>query len=146
MPIVSYMAAQGCRDCWVLGKNVMQSHHNQDHPYLLLLHLQAKQRTENVYWPSCYLCWIPFQAPCSHPSIRWGNKIKTDDCPFPSIYYLISVLCSIIYNDDNPSRSFYLHAAFLSLNLPLTMSCFIDWVTKLDSPPLLTRYLTSLSF
>ena len=153
--IVSHVAAQGCRDCWVLGKNVMQSHCQQDLPYLfkgLLLSLPAKQRTENIYWPSCYLCWIPFQAPCNHPSIRWGNKIKADNCPFPSIYYLIPALCSMIYIYDDSSISFLFHmSTSLSLNPPLTdrMSCFIDWVTELspsaDKIPNFAFLLTTFS-
>ena len=153
--IVSHVAAQGCGDFWILGKNVTQSHCHQDHPYLfkgLLLSLQAKQRTENVYWPSCYLCWIPFQAPCNHPSIRWGDKIEADDCPFPSIRYLIPALCSMIYVYDDLSRSFLSRVSTsLSLNPPLTdsTSCFIDWVTKpspsADKIPNFTLLLTTFS-
>ena len=153
--VVSRVANQGCGDCWILGKSVVQSHRHQDRPYLfksLLSSLRAKQRTENVYWPSCYLCWIPFQAPCSHPGIRRGDKIEPDDCPFPSIPYLIPALCSMVYIYDDSSRTFLSRvSASLSIDPPLTdsMSRFIDWVTEpspsADKIPNFAMLLTTFS-
>ena len=133
--IVSHASAIGCADCWVLGESHVGSHsHNRSYLFnTLLSSLRAKRREENVFWPSCYRCWVPFQAPCGHPGIKKGDQILPEDCPYPEIPHLIPTLCSLIYIYDDPSRSFLTRvSATLALNPPLSlsMSRFLQWVTE----------------
>lgn len=138
--LISRIAAIGCPDCWVLGESHVGPHPH-DRTYLfntLLSSLRDKKREENVYWPSCYRCWIPFQPPCSHPGIKKGDQISPEDCPYAEIPHFIPTLCSLIYIYDSPSRPFLAQvSSVLSLNPPLThtMSRFLQWMTEPASSP-----------
>lgn len=133
--IISRVSAIGCADCWILCESHVGPHEH-DRSYLfdtLLSSLRAKKRENNTFWPSCYRCWVPFQAPCSHPSIKKGDCVLPEDCPHPEIPHLIPTLCSLVYIYDDPSRPFLSQvSATLTLDPPLshTMSRFLQWVTE----------------
>ncbi|KAF8422586.1 hypothetical protein L210DRAFT_852295 [Boletus edulis BED1] len=143
--LISRVTSINCADCWVLGEYHIGPH-NHTRPYLfdsLVSSLRAKRRDENVFWPSCYFCWIPFRAPCNHPAIRKGDKLIPDNCPNTEIPYLIPTLVSLIYLYDdtlNNSRSFLEPLSTrLSLEPPISshnpLSRFLEWITQqADSP------------
>ncbi|KAG9311149.1 hypothetical protein JVU11DRAFT_8215 [Chiua virens] len=142
--IIARIAAIDCPDCWILGESRVEPH-THTRPYLfnsLLSSLRAKKRTENTFWPSCYLCWVPFRAPCDHPVIRRGDKLAADDCPNAKIPYLIPTLVSLVYLYDgrSDSRSFLsslstklLLQPALSSEKPLSQ--FLDWMTEPSPSP-----------
>ncbi|KAH0826845.1 hypothetical protein J3R83DRAFT_4377 [Lanmaoa asiatica] len=133
--IISRISAMGCADCWVLGESHLGTHEHK-RPYLfntLLSSMRSKRREENTFWPSCYRCWVPFQAPCGHPGIKKGDQVLPEDCPYPEIPHLIPTLCSLVYIYDDRSRSFLTRvSAMLTLDPPLshTMSRFLQWITE----------------
>ena len=151
---ISRVSAMGCADCWVLGESHVGPHEHK-RPYLfnmLLSSVCAKRREEIIFWPSCYRCWVPFQAPCSHPSIKKGDCVLPEDCPHPEIPHLIPTLCSLIYIYDNPSTSFLAKvSAALPLDPPLShsMSRFLQWITEpapsADRVPNFTLFLITFS-
>ena len=143
--IICRVAAIDCADCWILGESHVGPH-THTRPYLfhtLLSSLRAKRRMENTFWPSCYLCWVPFRPPCDHPSIRRGDRIVPDDCPNARVLHLIPTLVSLIYLYDDPSDSGRSFLSSLSMKLSLEpalsshkpLSQFLDWMTQPPCSP-----------
>ncbi|KAI9452391.1 hypothetical protein HD554DRAFT_827680, partial [Boletus coccyginus] len=154
--VICHVTAINCADCWVLGESHIGPH-THTRPYLfdsLMSSLRAKKRDDNIFWPSCYLCWIPFRTPCNHPAISRGDKILPDGCPNTDIPYLIPTLVSLIYLYDDvldSSRSFLAPlSARLSLQPPISsqnpLSQFLDWVTRpADSPDSIPNFAAFLN-
>ncbi|KAH0825908.1 hypothetical protein J3R83DRAFT_7662 [Lanmaoa asiatica] len=157
--LIRRVTAINCADCWVLGESHIGPH-THTRPYLfdsLISSLRAKRRDDNVFWPSCYLCWIPFRAPCFHPSISRGDKLFPEGCPNAEIPYLLPTLVSLIYLYDDvldSSKSFLAPLSLrLSLQPPISshnpLSQFLDWITQpADSPdtvPNFALFLNSFS-
>ena len=139
--VIARVTAMNCMDCWVLGEPQVGPHEHQ-RPYRfpsVLSALRAKKREHHVFWPSCHLCWVPFQAPCNHPSITRDDRIVSDDCP-GEIPYLISNIMCLIYLYDNDLRNFLSKVSnTLSLQPPLSsaipLAQFTEWITQPASSP-----------
>jgi hypothetical protein len=133
--IISCVSTIGCAYCWILCKSYIGPHeHNPSYLFdTLLSSLCAKKRENNMFQLSCYCCWVSFQVPCRHPSIKKGDLILPEDCPHLEIPHLIPTLCSLVYIYDDPSRPFLSQvSATLTLDPPLShmMSQFLQWVTE----------------
>lgn len=139
--IISRVTAMHCIDCWVFGEPRVGPHeHERSYRFTSVLSaIRAKKREEHVFWPSCHLCWVPFRAPCNHPSIARGDKILSDDCP-SDIPYLIPSIITLIYLYDNDSRGFLSKISnTLCLQPPLSsampLAQFTEWITQPASSP-----------
>ncbi|KAF8418659.1 hypothetical protein L210DRAFT_3578829 [Boletus edulis BED1] len=139
--VIAHVTAIRCADCWVLGEAQVGQHTHARHYRFasLLSSLRAKQRKDNTFWPACYLCWIPFHAPCSHPQLRRGDRITSGDCPNPHSPYLIPTLITLIYLHDDKLNALSQVTGVLGLNPPMStkdpLERFIEWISEPPHSP-----------
>ncbi|KAH0833799.1 hypothetical protein J3R83DRAFT_10949, partial [Lanmaoa asiatica] len=145
--VIKHVTAINCPDCWVLGESQLADHVHARHYRFapLLSSLRSKQRKENTFWPSCYLCWVPFRVPCSHPQFHRGEKATAAACPNANVPYLIPTLVALIYLLDNNLNALARISDALGLKPPISkadpLDRFIEWITEpAHSPDTIPNY------
>ena len=81
--MIGRLATVGCVDCWLNQRSDAISH---DHPesiaFTRMKRTLRSLRFEYMKeWPFCYVCWVPYRPPCSHPPQEYKTAVDPSKCP-----------------------------------------------------------------
>ena len=99
--VLDRVSSVGCVDCWFKAEAVLPStlphHHHHDRAFEIIGRaMKAKKIPFMENWPICYLCWVPFNPPCSHPPHLKNHVANPEDCPHPNA---LPLLVNLIWHD-----------------------------------------------
>ena len=93
----------GCVDCWFREEQVESGtlpHTHQHNSSFAALEsaIRSKRIESPKHWPFCYLCWVPFHAPCLHPPYVRNGVAKPDRCTHIGV---LPRLVNLIWHDPH---------------------------------------------
>jgi hypothetical protein len=87
--MLSSIATDKCLDCWIDCQAPKETHtlvHTKpDYFDLRQSSLRSIKFPPFLWWPFCYLCWVPFRAPCQHPALSLNRRADPDQCPHGTV-------------------------------------------------------------
>jgi hypothetical protein len=96
--LIESISSVGCVECWFFEQHVDRStlphNHTHDAPFKAYEStLKSKTIPSSRHWPFCYLCWVPFRAPCFHPPHKKDGIANPEQCPSPgTLHRLVNLI------------------------------------------------------
>jgi hypothetical protein len=130
----------GCVDCYFQGDRQPHPHEHQRHPDFALKKnsFRAVKYPAALSWPFCYLCLVPYRAPCHHPPHTPNEPADPELCPHRDI---LPDLLILIWLDDNHRRKTIEQLADGDLTVFHHQGKFFKW---LAAPPRSTTHIPNL--
>ena len=103
--LLDNIAKIGCVDCWFREERFDSGTLPHSHPHNSSFTasesaMKSRRMEPPEHWPFCYLCWVPFHAPCHHPPHVRNGVAKPDRCTHLGI---LPRLVNLIWHDQ-PKR------------------------------------------